>query len=214
MSGNLRAVLLDLGDVIMREESEQKIDGVTQRADLVPGMAALLAGLRARGVRLGLVADTRSGTYRNVLRQHELEEYFEVFAISEELGCEKPDRRMFAHALETLGIAAPEWGRVVMVGNNLERDIRGANALGLVSVWFAWNERYLLIPASPRDQPRYQVGDAAELGELLLALDGGAETARFDFPRPFTWRVPAPMDVGRSERRQPAPGDLHGAARE
>lgn len=212
MSSNLHAVLLDLGDVIMREESEQKIDGVTQRADLVPGMAALLATLRSRGVRLGLVADTRSGTYRNVLGQHGLEQVFEAFAISEALGCEKPDRRIFVHALEALGIAAPEWDRVVMVGNNLERDIRGANELGLVSVWFAWNERYLLIPASPRDQPRYQVGDAAELGDLLLALDGGADTTRFAFPRPFSWRAPAEIAAVPSGRHQPAGSDPDGAA--
>src|SRR3712207_8665848 len=49
-------------------------------------------------------------------------------------GCEKPDRRMFIHALDALGIPPEEWGRVAMVGNNLARDIRGANQLGLVSV--------------------------------------------------------------------------------
>src|SRR3712207_7040662 len=57
-------------------------------------------------------------------------------------GCEKPDRRMFIHALDALGVPPEEWGRAAMVGNNLARDIRGANQLRLVSVWFAWNERY------------------------------------------------------------------------
>lgn len=192
MSHQLLAVLLDLGDVIMREETEQKVDGVTQRADLVPGMADLLRALRAGGARLGLVADTRVGTYRNVLRQHHLFELFEAFAISDELGCEKPDRRIFVHALDALGIAASAWGRVAMVGNNLERDIRGANDLGLLSIWLAWNERYLVTPASSRDHPRYQVSDATELGALLLALDRGEETARFRFPRPFPWRASPP----------------------
>jgi len=125
----LAAILFDLGDVIMREETEEKIDGVTQRADLVPGMADLLRQLRRQGQRLGLVADTRVGTYRNVLRQHDLHDLFDTFAISDLLGCDKPDRRMFAHALDTLGIPPPDWPRVVMVGNNLARDIRGANAL-------------------------------------------------------------------------------------
>ncbi len=65
----LAAILFDLGDVIMREDSEEKIDGVTQRAELVPGMAGLLHRLKRAGKRLGLVADTRGGTFRNVLRQ-------------------------------------------------------------------------------------------------------------------------------------------------
>ena len=56
--GQLAAILFDLGDVIMREETEEKRDGVTQRAELVPGMAALLRDLRGAGKRLGLVADT------------------------------------------------------------------------------------------------------------------------------------------------------------
>src|SRR5205823_15072153 len=95
----LKAVLFDLGDVIMREETEQKVDGVTQRAELVPGMADLLRDLKGEGKRLGLVADTREGTYLNVLRQHALYDLFDAFAISDLLGAEKPDRRMFAHAL-------------------------------------------------------------------------------------------------------------------
>ncbi|MDP9374185.1 MAG: HAD hydrolase-like protein, partial [Chloroflexota bacterium] len=91
--GHLAAILFDLGDVIMREETEDKIDGVTQRADLVPGMAGLLRELRGAGKPLGLVADTRAGTYRNVLGRHGLLDLFDAFAISELLDVEKPDRR-------------------------------------------------------------------------------------------------------------------------
>ncbi|HYI24009.1 MAG TPA: HAD-IA family hydrolase, partial [Thermomicrobiales bacterium] len=140
----LRAVLFDLGDVIMKEETEEKADEVTQRADLHPGMAELLRGLHARGIPLGLVADTRDGTYRNVLGMHGLFDLFDAYAISDHLGVEKPHRRMFEHALGELGVPEPEWGSVAMVGNNLARDIRGTNALGLISIWLVWNRRYPL----------------------------------------------------------------------
>lgn len=186
--GKLAAILFDLGDVIMREETEEKIDGVTQRAELVPGMATLLRDLRGAGKRLGLVADTREGTYLNVLSQHALLDCFDQFAISDLLGCEKPDRRMFEHALAGLEIAPADWSRVVMVGNNLARDIRGANALGLVTIWFAWNERYRLEPEIPDERPRYQVGAANELRALLVALDRGERPTDFHHPRPFAWR--------------------------
>lgn len=190
-AGPLAALLFDLGDVIMREETEEKVDGVTRRAELVPGMAALLRDLKGPGRRLGLVADTREGTYLNVLRQHGLFDLFDIFAISDLLGCEKPDRRMFAHALEGLGLGPEDWPRVAMIGNNLSRDIRGANALGLISVWFAWNERYPLAPADPDERPTYQVGDAEELRMLLAALDRGERPASFNHPRPFTWQTAA-----------------------
>ena len=187
----LRAVLFDLGDVIMQEETEEKVDDVTQRAELYPGMAELVRRLHADGMPLGLVADTRDGTYRNVLRQHGLYECFGVFAISDHLGVVKPDRRMFVHALEGLGIAEVTWAEVAMVGNNLARDIRGANALGLVSIWMLWNQRYPSTPSDASEEPRFQVSTADELGALLVALRDGEDASRCAWPRPFPWLAEA-----------------------
>lgn len=173
----LRAILLDLGDTIMQEQTEQKDEtATTQRADLFPGMAELLADLRARGYPLALVADTRPGTYRNVLRQHGLWDVFDAFAISEELGTSKPDARMFRHALDALGIPEADWPRVAMVGNNLARDIRGANALGLISVHIVWNDRYPTTPSDDADRPRHVVRSAAELDRLISAYADGTGT--------------------------------------
>lgn len=183
----LKAVLFDLGDVIMKEETEEKIDGVTQRADLHPGMADMVRRLHARGVPIGMVADTRDGTYRNVLNMHGLFDLFSVFAISDHLGVEKPDRKMFLHALEGLGIPESDWKDVVMVGNNLARDIRGANALGLTTVWLVWNQRYPIACADDDETPDYQVSTAEDLETLLVALDEGHDPARWSHPQPFPW---------------------------
>lgn len=200
----LAAILFDLGDCIMREATEEKIDGVTRRAELVSGMADLLRSLRHDGHRLGLVADTRPGTYKNVLRQHGLYDLFATFAISDELGAEKPDRRLFRHALDTLAIPENDWGRVAMVGNNLARDVRGANALGLISIWLVWNPDYPTVPAGPEETPAYQVSTAAELGRLLAALDGEIDAASYRHPRPFPWRTDDPVSrPARIARRPP-----------
>jgi putative hydrolase of the HAD superfamily len=165
------AVLFDLGDTLMVEESEEK-DGerTTQRADLFPGAAELLWALRRAGYLIGLVADTRPGTYRNVLRQHGIWSAFDVFAISEEIGCEKPDPRIFRHARDRLGIRPDEAGRVAMVGNNLARDVRGANEAGMVSVWLRHNERYPTSWTEERDRPAHEVGSFAALRDLLAEM--------------------------------------------
>ncbi len=183
----LKAVLFDLGDVIMREETEEKVDGVTQRADLVPGMGDLLRDLRKRGIPLGLVADTRDGTYRNVLGMHGLLDVFDAFAISDHLGVEKPDRRMFELGLKELGIAEADWGAVAIVGNNLARDIRGANVIGLISIWMVWNQRYPCVCADEAEKPQYQVSTASDLEGLLDALESGADATRYRHPLPFPW---------------------------
>lgn len=171
----------------MQEITEVKVDDVTQRADLFPGMADVIRKLHASGMPLALVADTRIGTYRNVLTQHGIYDDFDAFAISDEIGTVKPDRRMFVYALNALDVPKAEWSSCVMIGNNLARDIRGANALGLTSIWIVWNDRYPVQPADEAEQPRFQVHSADELLDLLTALRQDADTSEWAYPRPFPW---------------------------
>lgn len=184
---SLKAVLFDLGDVIMVEETEVKRDGVTQRADVYPEMADLLRDLRERGLPLGLVADTRDGTYRNVLGMHGLFDLFDAFAISDHLGVEKPDRKMFVHALKQLGIPKSDWSQVAMVGNNLARDIRGANAVGLITIWMVWNDRYPCVCADDAETPAYQVSNASALQRLLHVLASDEDATVHAYPQSFPW---------------------------
>lgn len=161
----IKAIFIDLGDAIMIEETEVKDEAqTTLRAEIYPGMDSALRQLRGWGYPLGLVADTRPGTYRNVLKQHGIYDLFDVFAISEELGASKPDPRMFQFALERLQL---EPRVVAMCGNNLARDIAGANALGMVSVWTHWNYRYPTTPRSELEVPDYTVRSAEQLLDLF-----------------------------------------------
>jgi len=166
------ALLFDLGDTLMVEESEIKdADGTTLRADLIPGMAEALHWFRERGYDLALVADSRPNTPVNVLRQHGLHQLFDYLAISEVVGVEKPDSVIFRAALEALGIPEGELDRVAMVGNNLERDVVGANRLGLISILFHWNDRRRSQPLTAEEEPRYRVSSAHELISLIDTLN-------------------------------------------
>lgn len=136
-------ICLDLGDTIMVEESEVKdSNGVTLSADLVPGMRELLWDWYTGRVFLGLVADTMVGTYRHVLYQHGLWDLFRIFAISDELGTRKPDRRMFDHARTAGARLGAPGDTVLMIGNNYARDIAGGKQAGFDTCWLNWNERY------------------------------------------------------------------------
>ena len=176
MEHGLVALLFDLGDTIMIEESEIKdAAGTTVQADLLPGADEMLRRFKAQGHTLGLVADSRPDTPINVLRQHGLLELFDSLTISEVAGASKPDPAIFRAALEELGIPESDYGRVVMVGNNLERDIVGANRLGLVSVYFCWNDRRRSQPLTGEERPQYTVTSMAELVALIEQLDGWRE---------------------------------------
>jgi putative hydrolase of the HAD superfamily len=178
MSQHIAALLFDLGDTIMDEGTEVKdAGGTTLAAELIPGMADALRSFRAAGHRLAIVADARPETPPNVLRQHGLLDLFETLAISEVVGAaagvktiDKPDPRIFRAALDALGIPEADYGQVVMVGNNLERDIAGANRLGLISVFFHWNARRRTKPLTADEMPRYTVTSARELVELVARL--------------------------------------------
>ncbi len=166
------ALLFDLGDTLMVEESEVKdAGGTTLQADLIPGVAEALYWFRERGYGFALVADSRPNTPPNVLQQHGLYHLFDCLAISEVVGAEKPDARIFQAALEALGIPESDYGRVVMVGNNLERDVVGANRLGLISVLFHWNDRRRSQPLTAEENPRYRVSSAQELISLVAGLN-------------------------------------------
>ena len=169
------ALLFDLGDTIITEESEVKdAEETTLQADLIPGMAEALRRFKAQGLPLALVADSRPDTPPNVLRQHGLYDLFDTLAISEVVGATKPDPYIFHVALDALGIAEGDYGRVVMVGNNLERDMVGANRLGLISIFFHWNDRRRSQPLDDDEHPRYTVTCANELIALIERLDGHA----------------------------------------
>ena len=141
------AVCLDCGDTLVDESTELKDDqGVSLRADLIPGAGDLLRQLKAGGYPLALVADGPAETFSNNLGPYGLYELFDVYAISEIVGVSKPDPLIFEVALNGLGIAPADFHRVVMLGNNLERDIKGANEMGMVSVWLDWAPRRSKIP--------------------------------------------------------------------
>jgi putative hydrolase of the HAD superfamily len=168
----LAALLFDLGDTIMDEATEIKdAEGTTLRAGLIPGMAEALREFKATGHRLALVADSRPQTPANVLRQHGLLDLFEALAISEVIGATKPDGRLFRAALDALGIAEADYGRVIMVGNNLERDIVGANRLGLIAVFCRLNDRRRTQPITAEEVSRYTVTSAEDLCELIARLE-------------------------------------------
>ena len=168
----LAAVFFDLGDTLMDEDTEIKDeDGTTIHADLLPGAAEMLRTFRGQGLRLAMVADARPRTPYNVLGRHGLLDVFEHLAISEVTGASKPDPRIFLEALDALHIPRSHYGSVVMVGNNLERDIAGANRLGLISIFLHWTERRRTQPLSEDECPSYTVHSIAELAALVQALD-------------------------------------------
>jgi putative hydrolase of the HAD superfamily len=164
----LQAICFDCGDTLIDEATEVKAGSeISLRADLIPGAAELLRELKRRGYPLALIADGPAATFRNNLGPYGLYELFDAVAISETVGVCKPDPRIFHHALAQLAIPREAYGGVAMVGNNLARDIRGANQLGMISVWLDWAPRRRKTPCDPLEVPDYTIKEPLELLAIL-----------------------------------------------
>lgn len=175
---HFRAIFFDCGDTLADEGSEVKRnDGsdVVEQAELIDGARDLLDDLRARGYRLCLVADGPRETFENILKTHGLWDHFEAHVISGDIGVKKPDPRMFAAAMQAMDLPPELAPQVPMIGNNLDRDIVGANAAGHPSIFFNWSDRRRRVPDGPRDTPTAQFRAlnqcAAVLNDLENALD-------------------------------------------
>ncbi|GAB4191143.1 MAG: hypothetical protein OHK0022_04660 [Roseiflexaceae bacterium] len=93
--------------------------------------AQTLRALHGR-YRLGLITNGPARTQRPKIERFGLADHMDVLIVSEEAGVAKPDPRIFAIALEQLGVRPAD---ALFVGDSPEHDIRGATAAGIDVVW-------------------------------------------------------------------------------
>ena len=123
-----------------------------------PRIGGALERLRAAGYRLGVVSNS-DGRAASALAACGLLAHFEIVIDSGEVGIEKPDPRIFALALERMGVAPDD---AIYVGDLYEVDVVGARAAGLDVV--------LLDPYGVHaDRDVIRARDVLEVAELLLA---------------------------------------------
>ena len=67
--------------------------------------------------------------FRKVLKLN-LENYIKYIVTSEEVGIEKPNKKMFQSALEKLRLSTDQ---VIMIGDSIDKDISGAEEMGIKS---------------------------------------------------------------------------------
>lgn len=168
---HIKAVLLDSGDTIIDEGTEVYEGEIVVIADLIPTADATMRNLSEQGYTLALVADGHDKSFENVLGQHGLYDMFETRAISETVGVSKPEKEMFLTALSALGIEARDYPKTVMIGNNLGRDIKGANALGVKSIWLDWSPRRSKTPADESEEPTHTIHEPKYLLAVLEKIE-------------------------------------------
>jgi putative hydrolase of the HAD superfamily len=114
--------LLEL--VRLHEEMELEV-----MPELVPGIADALDALDGN-CRLAVISDaifSPGRVLRQILKHYRLYDRFEAFVFSDEIGCAKPDPRLFKAVLRETGCTPRE---LVHIGDREEKDIVGPHAVG------------------------------------------------------------------------------------
>lgn len=102
-----------------------RVDNLWEHVE--PDVVPALAALRARGLTLVVVSNA-NGRLRHLFDRLDLTKWFDHLLDSHEWGVEKPDPRLFTHALEQSGAAA---ATTVHVGDLYYVDVVGARQAGL-----------------------------------------------------------------------------------
>jgi len=96
------------------------------------GVGETLTALRRQGLHLGIVSNIDDDQFHPLWERIGLGPYFDAITTSEEARSCKPDPGIYRHALGKAGDVAPE--QVIFVGDSLDYDVVGANALGMTTV--------------------------------------------------------------------------------
>ena len=169
-------IFTDSGDTIIDEATQVYDDRhIVQEASFIPGADRVLRQLHEEGYTIALVADGEWESFQNVYRRSGLDDCFDAWVVSEVVGQQKPAAIMFETAYEKLGLTDADKPRIVMIGNNLKKDIAGANRQGLISVWLDWSPRYFHTVEEPDWQPDYTVHTPEELLALIHRLEAELE---------------------------------------
>ncbi len=130
------------------------------RHAVYPESVAVLTELRTR-YRIGIVTNGAACLQGEKLAATGIGRLADTIVIAGALGVGKPDPRIFHQALADLG--APHPGDAVMVGDHPERDIAGAQSVGLRAVWIQRHPQ--TPPPRPTAVPRLE--DLRALPDLL-----------------------------------------------
>ena len=104
----------------------------TEYVKLYPGALDALARLREKGLRLWLLSNAQRVFTAFELQHLGLGEQLDGIFISSDYGCRKPDSRFYQALIDEKGL---DVARCLMIGNDRDTDIAGAQALGMATLY-------------------------------------------------------------------------------
>lgn len=154
---------LDIRPLYLALEMYEVYWGVfLQKMELYPGVKKFLDALHEKYIRVAICTDLLAHIQHRKLKALKMTDDVDCLVTSEEAGAEKPSAKIFELCLEKLRLYPKE---VCFVGDNFEKDVKGAAAAGMRVIWF--NSKKAAPPAGSEDIVFETVSSHEELYALL-----------------------------------------------
>lgn len=128
---------------------------------LLPGARELLDVLTGN-CRMALVSNGYGEVQRARMSNFDLDKYFEIVVVSDEIGVAKPHPNFFQQTFLQLG--NPPVNSAIMIGDSLTSDIAGAQNFDLKCCWFnPFNK-----PQTTEGKIDFTVTDLSEIAQIVL----------------------------------------------
>lgn len=135
------------------------LDALAGQSQLLSGALETIRGLAAR-FPLALITNGIAAVQNKRFAASPITPYFQSIVISETVGIAKPDPRIFAPALQTIGVAAAD---VLYVGDSVSSDMAAARNAGMDFCWV--NSQGLPVPEG--FAPAYNIASLNEFPNLV-----------------------------------------------
>lgn len=128
---------------------------------LMPYAREVLEYLRPR-YRLYILSNGFTELQARKMQSAGIAHYFDGVVLSEDIGVNKPNPAIFKHALCVAGVNATE---ALMIGDNFEVDIEGAQRVGIDQVYY--DVAHLPLSEKHHSPPTYTIDSLLELKDIL-----------------------------------------------
>ncbi len=145
-------------EVFIKEFMETYFELIPTKSKLVTGAKELLDYLAPK-YPLYILSNGFTEMQYIKMRSGGIEKYFSGVFLSDEIGVNKPDRKIFEYALSKAGFERDE---VIMIGDNILTDIQGAANAGIDQVYFNPSKKELA-----DFSPTYHINELFQIKDII-----------------------------------------------
>ena len=141
--------------------NERYLSYLGEGGNLLDGAKQLITELYSAGYKLYIVTNGIENTQRKRLTKAGILPFFTELFVSETIGHQKPKKEYFDYVLEHIG--EKDKSRVLLIGDSLTSDIKGAIGAGITCAWL----RHDSTADSGELSPDYIIDSITQVKEII-----------------------------------------------